>query len=434
MDAAVGDLRQGDVLIEDGRIAAVASTVDAPNARVLDARDFVVLPGLVDTHRHTWQSCVRHRMGDVGFWTYCAHMLRDLAGHYAPEDVYVGNLLGAVSALEAGTTTLVDWSHIQNTPAHSDAAIEALRESGIRAIFAHGWPRLDGASWVVDSVRPHPADIQRIRRDVLSSDDALVTLAMAARGPEMTRMDVTVEDFRFARDLGIRTTMHVGIRDLGPKFRAIERMNEARLLGRDLTLIHVCASSDDELRMLAANGVTVSIGPQAEMTMDELGVMAIGRLLAAGVRPSLSGDTETAGTGDLFTQMRFALGGERMLCNNALVAGHASFLTVREVLEFATIVGAQACGLDHRIGSISPGKDADLICIRRSDLNLTPVSDAVGAVVLAAHPGNVDTVMVRGRIVKQGGRLVDCDVNALRARALASQDRLLAAVGKEVRP
>ena len=434
MDAAVGDLRQGDVLIEDGRIAAVASMVDAPEAHVLDARDFVVLPGLVDTHRHTWQSCVRHRMGDVGFWTYCAHMLRDMAGHYAPEDVYVGNLLGAISALEAGSTTLVDWSHIQNTPAHSDAAIEALRESGIRGIFAHGWPRIDGASWVVDSVRPHPADIRRIRRDVLSSDDALVTLAMAARGPEMTRMEVTVEDFRVARELGIRTTMHVGIRDLGPKVRAIERMNEARLLDRDLTLIHVCASSDDELRMLAANGVTVSIGPQAEMTMDELGVMAIGRLLAAGIKPSLSGDTETAGTGDLFTQMRFALGGERMLRNNALVVGHAKFLSVRDVLEFATIVGAQACGLDHRIGSITPGKDADLICIRCSDLNLTPVSDAVGAVVLAAHPGNVDTVMVRGRIVKQGGRMVDCDVNALRARALASQDRLLAAVGKERQP
>lgn len=434
MDAAVGDHRKGDVLIEDGRIAAVAATVDAPDASVLDARDFVVLPGLVDTHRHTWQSCVRHRMGDVGFWSYCAHMLRDMAGHYAPEDVYVGNLLGAVSALEAGTTTLVDWSHIQNTPAHSDAAIEALRKSGMRAIFAHGWPRIDGASWVVDSVRPHPADIRRIRREVLSSDDALVTLAMAARGPEMTRMDVTAEDFRVARELGIRTTMHVGIRDLGPKFRAIERMNEARLLDRDLTLIHVCASGDDELRMLAANGVTVSIGPQAEMTMDELGVMAIGRLLAAGIKPSLSGDTETAGTGDLFTQMRFALGGERMLRNNALVAGQTPVLSVRDVLEFATIVGAQACGLDHRIGSISPGKDADLICVRRSDLNLTPVSDAVGAIVLAAHPGNVDTVMVRGRILKQGGRMVDCDVNALRARALASQGRLLAAVGKEVRP
>jgi cytosine/adenosine deaminase-related metal-dependent hydrolase len=132
--------------------------------------------------------------------------------------------------------------------------------------------------------------------------------------------------------------------------------------------------------------------------------------------------------------MRFALGGERMLRNNALVAGHSSFLGVRDVLEFATIVGAQACGLDHRIGSLSPGKDADLICIRRSDLNLTPVSDAIGAVVLAAHPGNVDTVIVRGKIVKQGGRMVDLDVGALRTKAEASRDRLFAAAGRDLRP
>jgi cytosine/adenosine deaminase-related metal-dependent hydrolase len=434
MDPTVGDLRRGDILVERGRIAAIAPHLDAADAVRFDASDFIVLPGLVDTHRHTWQSCVRHRMGDVSFWTYCALMLRDLAAHYEPEDVYAGNLLGALSALEAGTTTMVDWSQIQNTPVHADAAIQALRDSGMRAVFAHGWPRADGPSWVVDSERSHPADIRRIRRDLLSSDEGLVTLAMAARGPEMTRMEITAQDFRLARELGIRSTMHVGIRDLGPKFRAVEKMNQAGLLGPDLTVIHACASSEAELKMLAANGVTVSIGPQAEMTMDELGVMAIGRLLAAGIRPSLSGDTETAGSGDLFTQMRLALAGERQLSNNRLFAGHASALSVREVLEFATIAGAQACGLERRAGSLSPGKDADLIFVRQSDLNLTPVSDAVGAVVLAAHPGNVDTVMVAGKIVKQAGRLVGHDLDKLRERARASRDRLLACVGSETRP
>ena len=161
--------------------------------------------------------------------------------------------------------------------------------------------------------------------------------------------------------------------------------------------------------------------------------MPIGRLLGAGIRPSLSGDTEAAGSGDLFTQMRLALAGERQLSNNRL-AGHSSQLRVRDVLEFATIEGAKACGLERRTGSLTPGKDADLICIRRSDLNLVPVSDAVGAVVLAAHPGNVDTVMVAGRMVKQGGRMVGYDIGAIRAKATASRDRLLQRAGKSISP
>lgn len=434
MDAKVGDLRAGDILVEDGKIAAIAPRLDAKDAQRIDCADFIVLPGFVDTHRHTWQSALRHRMGDKGFWTYCAEMLRDLGSHYRPEDVHAGNLLGAVSALEAGTTTLLDWSQIQNTPEHSDAAIAALRESGIRGIFAHGWPRGEGASWVVDSELTHPDDIRRIRGRLLSSDDALVTMAMAARGPEMTRMEVTRHDFALARELGLRTTMHVGIRDLAPKFRAIERMDEAGLLGPDLTLVHVCASSDAELAMLAANGVTVSIGPQAEMTMDELGVMAIGRLLAAGIRPALSGDTETAGSGDMFTQMRMALAGERQLSNNRLAAGHASRLGVRDVLGFATLEGARACGLERRVGSLAPGKAADLVCLRKSDLNLHPVSDAAGAVVLAAHPGNVDTVMVAGRVVKQGGRMLGYDLQRIRETATASRDRLLERARKTMLP
>jgi cytosine/adenosine deaminase-related metal-dependent hydrolase len=401
------------------------------DAELIDATDGIVIPGLIDTHRHTWQSALRHRLGDETFVGYGCAMLRDMAPLYSPDDIYIGTLLGAIAALEAGTTTLLDWSHALNTPAHADAAIAALRESGIRGIFAQGCPRGDGRNWTNESVLPHPEDLARVRRDVLTSDDALVTHAMAGRGPEMTTMEVVHRDFATARSLGLRVSMHVGVRQFA-QMRAIEKMAAAGVLGSDLTLIHVCASSAHELRLMADHGVSASIGPQTEMMMEGVGVPAVGRLLAAGIRPSLSGDTEVCATGDLLTQMRFALAAERLIAANSLLPDDVPRLLVRDVLEFATIVGAEACGLEKRTGSLSVGKEADIVIVRGSDLNLTPVSDAVGAVVLAAHPGNVDTVLVRGEARKRHGRMVDVDLDRLRQKACASRDRLLAATAASI--
>jgi 5-methylthioadenosine/S-adenosylhomocysteine deaminase len=429
MDPALRDIGRGDVLVGDGRILEVGSRIDAPDAERIDASGCIVMPGFVDTHRHTWQSALRHRCGDVDFHGYGKSMLRTFGPVYSPEDIYVGNLLGAVSALDAGTTTLLDWSHALNTPSHADAAIAALRDSGLRAVFAYGWSRTEGPVWTVESTRRHPQDIVRVRRDVLASDDALVTLAMAGRGPEMTTMDVVREDFALARELGIRVSMHVGANDFGARFRAVERMHEARLLGPDLTLIHLCDSSDHEFELMAQFGVSASIGAQCEMTMEGVGLPVIGRLMAAGIRPSLSGDTETCGSGDMFTQMRFALASHRMLARAEAASARGSRLTAREVLEFATLVGAEANGLGHRIGSITVGKEADIILVRHDDLNLMPLNDPVGAIVLAAHPGNVDTVMVRGKILKRAGKMLGIDIGILHERACASRDRLLEAAG-----
>lgn len=426
LDSAIGDIPCGDLLIEDGLIAAIAPSIDAGDAEVVDATGNILIPGLIDTHRHTWQSALRHRLGDLDFVSYGCAMLRGLGPLYRPQDIYIGNLLGAIAALEAGTTTLLDWSHALNTPAHADAAIAALRESGIRGIFAQGWSRSDGRNWTQNSTLRHNEDIIRVRREVLTSDDALVTHYMAGRGPEMTKIETVAEDFALARELGLRISMHVGVRDLGPKFRAIEAMARAGLLGPDLTLIHVCASSPEELRMMADHGVSASIGPQVEMMTDGAGVPAVGRLLAAGIKPSLSGDTEVFGAGDLFTQMRLALAAERMLTNNRLLPDDVPFVRVRDMLEFATIIGARACGIDNRTGSLSIGKDADIVMVRGTDLNLTPISDPVGALVLAAHPGNVDAVLVRGEFRKRGGKMVGVDIDRIRREASASRDWLLA--------
>ncbi|AQV98956.1 hypothetical protein BJN34_34320 [Cupriavidus necator] len=427
MDPIIGDLRQGDILIEGDRISAVAPRIEAPEAQRIDAAGMIVLPGFVDTHRHTWQSCVRHRYADIDPQIYFAEMLGATGAAFRPDDVYMGTMLGAVSALDSGITTMLDWSHVQNSPEHADAAVLGLRDAGIRGVFAHGWPLVEGASWMFDSQRGHPEDIRRLRERYFSSDDQLLTLAMAARGPEMARREVWLADLRLARELGIRSSIHMGAYARNAAARGIAQMHEADVLGDDLTFVHCCCSGEDEIAMMADAGVSASLGVHCELNAQGIGDLPLDRMLAVGIRPSLSGDTETKCSGDMFTQMRHAFAYYRswMGGNHSRVANAPATLSMRDVLEFATVAGARANGLDHKVGSLTPGKQADIIMIRGNDLNLTPVSDAVGAVVLAAHPGNVDTVFVAGRAVKRHGRMTGVDVDMLRHRAAASQHYVL---------
>ncbi|ELW9527370.1 amidohydrolase family protein [Burkholderia cenocepacia] len=427
MDNAVGDFRDGDILIEGERIVAIAPRIEAEEVERIDARGMIVLPGFVDTHRHTWQSCVRHRYADIDPQIYFAEMLGATGAAFRPEDVYAGTFLGAVSALEGGITTMLDWSHVQNTPDHADAAILALHDAHIRGVFAHGWPLIDGRSWMFDSQRGHPEDIRRLRERFFSSDDQLLTLAMAARGPEMCRQGVWLGDLRLARELGIRSSIHMGAYVRSAGVRAIAQMHDAGVLGDDLTFVHCCFCGADEIAMMADAGVSVSLGVHCEMNAQGIGDIPFDRLLAAGIRPSLSGDTETKCSGDMFTQMRQAFAYYRswMGGGHSRVPNAPSTLALRDVLEFATIAGARANGLDSKVGSLTPGKQADVIMIRTDDLNLMPVSDAIGAVVLAAHPGNVDSVFVAGRTVKRHGRMVGVDLDDLRRRALLSQQYIL---------
>lgn len=423
MDNASADGRGCDVLLEGERIVAVGPGLSAPDAERIEARDMIVLPGFVDTHRHTWQSCVRHRYADMDPQRYFAEMLGARGAAYRPEDVHIGTLLGALGALEAGVTTMLDWSHVQNTPEHADAAIAGLREAGIRGVFGHGWPLIDGVAWMDQSTRGHPDDIRRLRRDYFASDDGLLTLAMAGRGPEMATRETWLADLRLARDLGLRSTIHMGAYARNRPRRAIAQMHAAGVLGPDLTFVHCCQCGDDEIAMMADAGVTASLGVHTEMNSQGIGDIPLDRLLAVGIRPSLSGDTETKCCGDMFTQMRHALAYYRswMGGGHSRAANAPATLSLRDVLEFATVAGAEAVGLSHKIGSLTPGKQADIVLVRATDLNLMPVSSAMGAIVLGAHAGNVDTVLVAGQAVKRGGVMLDVDLDRLRTRAAASQ-------------
>jgi 5-methylthioadenosine/S-adenosylhomocysteine deaminase len=421
VDPAVGDFETGDVLIEDGAIAAVGPGIEAGDAEVIDATDRIVMPGLIDTHRHTWQALFRNIGSD---WTL-AHYFTGLHGtmseRYRPEDTYAGNLIGTLEALDGGITTLLDWSHNLNTPEHSDAAIKALQESGSRVVFGHG---CGFAHWAPVSSLPHDEDIRRVASQYFSSDDQLVTLAMAPRGNQFATLEVTESDYRLADELNIRITCHAGDGEWG-KGRPIAQLAERGLLGPTQTYVHCNSLADDELRMMADHGCTASISPDIEMQMGH-GWPATGRLLDAGVRPSLSIDVCCSNGGHLFGTIRATIGTQRGF-DQAEAGGLLKELklTCRDVLEFATIEGARAIGMDSKIGSLTPGKRADIILIRTDNFGMTPLNNPIGAIVYNAHPGLVDTVMVDGNVVKRDGTLVGVDVARVRRLAVESRDDIL---------
>lgn len=417
----------GDVLVADGRIAAVGESLDADGAEVVDGTGHAVLPGFIDTHRHAWQGALR---GLGPAWTYPeyrGHVQIRLGPHLGPEDVRIGNTAADVMALDAGITTIRDESHIMNSPEHADAAVQAHWDSGIRCVFDHGWPSTEAESWQFGSARLHPPDIRRVRESLLPDDSARVTLNAMLRGPELATMDIARQDIALARELGLRISMHVGLGEWGARQQAIRQLDEAGLLGPDMTFIHCCTSTDDELRRIAEHGATASVAAALEVFMPGLGQPATNRLLAAGVRPSLSVDVESAVAGDMFGVMRAALAYQQLARAGAggpldrAAAATAAF-DARDLLAFATVEGARACGIDDRTGSLTPGKEADLIMIRLTDPNLLPATDIPAAIVTAGHAGNVSRVLVAGRTVKADGVVRGADTTA--EQAARSRDRV----------
>jgi cytosine/adenosine deaminase-related metal-dependent hydrolase len=428
LDPELGDMPHTDVLIQGSKIAAIGQDLEAsPNANVIDARDRIVMPGFVDTHRHTWQTPVRGVLPSCTLDQYFSGMLDNIGIQYRAEDVYIANLMGALEAINGGITTLLDWSHVNNTPEHSDAAIHGLAEAGIRAIYAHGPPV--GASWWAYSSKEHPEDVRRIRKTYFNSDDQLLGLALAARAPGNVTPDVARHDWLLARDLGIRISVHVGMRLTGVHVNHVGTLNELGLMGPDTTYIHCTDSTDEELDLIAKTGGTTSVAPYVEMLMGH-GVPPTGRLLARGMRPSLSIDVVSSVPGDMFTQMRTALVQERILAfTDTPDIAFSPTITHRDVLEFATIDGAKACALDHKIGTLTPGKQADIVLIRTDQVNVAPVVDPVATVVICADTSNVDTVFIAGRIVKHRGQLVRVDMSRLFERLSGARDHLLSNAG-----
>ena len=451
MDPAAGDLPSGDVLLCGDSIEAVGPRIGADSgAEVVDVTGKIVIPGFVDTHRHTWETAIRGCAPDATLDEYFAHVKGTLAPAYQPGDVYASNLAGSLECLNAGITTLVDWSHINNTPEHPDAAIRALRETGIRAQYAYGCGNSAPGSHRDDSaVAVAAADVRRIRDTYFPSDAGLLMMALATRGPGLAVPGVVRSEWQTADDLAIPVTTHVTMSRRAGRPGMVSRLDQMGLLREGTTYVHSCHLTGEEWKLVAGSGGHISVAPQVELQMGH-GWPAVLTALRHGLRPSLSVDVVTSAPGDMFTQMRAAFAADRARAHAAAWeeegtceaserspatagdlggAGPGGLLTARQMLEAATIDGARGIGLGDRTGSLTPGKQADIVVIDATAINLAPVTDPVAAVVTCADVSNVEHVLVAGTFRKRDGRLL---ADTARARTLveSARDAILARAGR----
>jgi cytosine/adenosine deaminase-related metal-dependent hydrolase len=425
LDPAIGDLAEGDVLIRDGTIAAVGAglAARAPRARVLDARGRLVLPGLVDTHRHVWQGALGGHTGQVSLSGYSSAVIAGLAPHYTPDDIYAGTLWGALQALNAGITTIADWSHNLATPRHADANVRALHDSGIRGVFLYGGPGPDGLAFFGVPAPSHPGDARRAQAEHFPDGaSGRLRMGLALRGPAFTTPEATREDFAFARELGLPISVHVGMAGFPG---SVEILDKLGLLGPDINYVHASQLDDREFDLIAASGGSISLCPSVDMLMALGAYPATGHALARGIPAGLAADT-TTGTGtDLFTEMRLALAAERSRANAGAVSRHEAVdaveLNQRDMLRLATLDAARVWHLDHETGSLTPGKQADVTVIDMRPPHLDGFDDPVATLVMGAGAADVETVIVGGQIVKAGGALVA--PLAERARDLMHESR-----------
>ena len=431
MDPSIGNLASGDVLIEDDKITAVQPDLGDVDAEVIDADGRIVIPGFVDTHRHTWEAAIRGCAPNATLDDYFVEVLDTFAPVYRPEDVHSSNVAGSLECLNAGITTLVDWSHINNTPDHPDAAVNALQSTGIRALYAYGSANLSLADYWFDSKIVIPGDdVRRIRDTYFSSDDGLLTLGLATRGPGFCQEDVVRSEWGLARELGIPITVHVAMGRLAGRFGMIKQLSEMDLLGPDTTYVHCCHFSDEEWQLVKESGGRISIAPQVELQMGH-GWPPTLQALGLDLRPSFSIDVVTTVPGDMFTQMRAAFAADRARVHDRAYGPNEQVpkdcLTAEQMLRAATIDGAYVAGLEDRTGSLTPGKQADVVVLDATSLAMAPIIDPVAAVVLSADVSNVETVIVDGVARKRDGELL-ADVAKARSDVESSRDYLLNAV------
>jgi cytosine/adenosine deaminase-related metal-dependent hydrolase len=402
MDARLGTLPLGDVLVDGDRISAVEppGTIPEDHAEVVDARGCILIPGLINAHMHTWQTPLRGIAANWSLPEYLRKMHAGLATMFRPEDLHIATLMGALNQLNCGATTLVDWCHNNPSPEHNDAAIDALRESGIRAAFFHGSPKPDpqpGAPgfWEI----PHPrVELERLLKHRAGG---LLSIGAAILGPHYSSMDVARHDFRMVRELDLIASMHQG----GGGARTPdgwERLEEEGLLGPCVNIVHGNSLTGDQLARFCSLGISFTATPEVEMSMGH-GFPITGRLRKLGRAPSLGVDIESLASGDMLTVVRMALAMQRAIDN---AEGCRPPIQAHEALAWATVEGARMLCMENRIGSIAVGKQADLVLIAADALNMHPIHDPVAAVVMQAGVGNIDSVMVAGQWRKRGGRLL----------------------------
>ena len=410
MDGGLGDIANASVHVRNGEIAAVGKDVGGGGEKI-DGASMIVMPGLVETHWHMWNTIFRSFAGDKPEEGYFPTVAR-FGQQVSPDDVFQSTRLSAAEAINSGMTFVHSWCHNVRSTAHAEADVRALAEAGIRAWHSCGWPQ-----GLPDTQSADQAPLENLARDWKSrSNDGLITLGMAWRGQFRAgpiKPEVYQPEFDNARKLGLPITVHVAAaahRAVGQ----IELLYKAKLLGKDIQLVHALAASDAELDMIKQSGAAVSVSPGSELRIG-YGYPQVSEMLAKGIPLGISVDTSAlTGSSNMFGVLKLTRDSENAKAESEFK------MTARKALELGTIGGARSMGIDDKVGSLTPGKRADLIAISPNALNMAVVSDPAHLVLEATSPENVDTVVVDGRILKRGGKLTALDTSEIIAGARAA--------------
>jgi cytosine/adenosine deaminase-related metal-dependent hydrolase len=426
MDDSLGDLFDADVLLRDGVIADVGCGLSTSmrDAQVIDASGRLIIPGLVDTHRHVWQGAIGGFTPQITGAGYGPKVLNGIAPRYLPEDIYAGALWGALQALNAGITTIADWAHNLQSAEHADANLRGLQDSRIRGYFLYGGPGPTSDS----ANPPHPQDARRMRDEHFPTGvNGRLRMGMALRGPCFTSAEQNAKDFAFARELRLPISTHVGMAGTADAIITLERFG---LLGADVNYVHGNMLTDREFDLIAASKGTLSITPSTDMLMQFGTFPPTGRAFERGIVSGLGVDTICSCGVDLFSEMRLALAAERSRANAATLTRGEQVATValhqRDMLRLATIDGARVWNLQDEVGSLTPGKQADLAVLDMRSPHLDGFGDSVAAMVLGAGPADVETVIVGGEVLKRDGKLIGSDIDKALVLMRASRERLRA--------
>ncbi|MCI2418152.1 amidohydrolase family protein [Saccharopolyspora sp. K220] len=428
MDPAIGVLDRGDVLVRGDRIEQVGRDLAVPdNAVKVDATGGILMPGMVDTHRHMWQTALRGLGADWTLSQYFSFYYLNWGQLFRPADIYAGNVLSGIEALDAGVTTTVDWSHGLQTVEHGEAAVEALRALPGRFVLAYG--NILGAPW-------EWANDSRFRDFVsryFSAPDEMLSLQLA--------FDVTGDAefpergaFEAARELDLPVTTHAGVWGATTD-DGIRLMWEHGFMTPKVTYVHATTLAEDSYQRIAASGGTASVSTESEQSAGQ-GYPPTWRLRKHGIPVSLSMDTSVWWSADLFSAMRATLSADR---SREHLEAHARGETVvhnklraADVVDWATMGGARAIGLDHLIGSLTPGKKADLVLLKNDrSPAMFPILHPHGHVVYQAGRGDVHTVLVNGQLVKYQHQLVGIDLERARTDVAATVEHIHAGMGEE---
>lgn len=428
VDPALGVLPRADVHVRDGRIEAVGPDLTAAGAEAIDATDMIVMPGFVDTHYHMWSALGRNFVGDGGFGYFPAKNATSKL--YTAEDFYSSVMLGLVELANAGITTVHNWSHNTRTPAHADAELRAHRESMLRARYAYGhvdqMPRNEPLNYT---------DIDRVKAQYFangSAFDGLVTFGVNLRGLSQSDEPTYHADMKAAMDRGLKVAIHAG--QSAPNTLDAEDYERRGWLGPNLLICHYIPAGDSDAAAMARTKTPLSFATLSEFRLGRTGDprAALLRMRKAGVLISLSFDASSIAPPNMFETMRFTW--NMGIPWKGTPSENLPEMQFREAIEMATLNGAKALGIGDATGSITVGKRADIILIRGNDINIAPVADIEASVVQSATPANVDTVLIDGRMVKRGGKLVAYDVDKIVRDAKASALRIRTAAGGRLAP